>query len=122
MVMDRINSFTNLSKGLLDRFQKSDRTDAPDGQPTPVIGSSGHDHRATPADTADISPKAHRLIALRHAMDSGREALEELPEVRQDRVDQVRARLDRGYYNSIEVRTRVAERLNDVAGNLEDLR
>jgi hypothetical protein len=121
MVMDRINGFSNLSKGLLDKFQKSDRPEAPDGQPTNGIGSSGQDHRAAPADTVDISPKAHRLIALRHAVDSGRQALDDLPEVRQDRVDQVRDRLNRGYYNSVEVRARVAERLNDVARKLENL-
>jgi len=121
MVMDRINSFSNLSKGLLERFQDTGRADSPDqDHPVDVI-TPGQDRRAAPADKADISAKAHRLIALRHAVDSGRQALDALPEVRQDRVAQARDRLNRGFYNSIEVRTRVAERLDNVARKLEDL-
>ena len=40
---------------------------------------------------------------------------------RSDRLSEVKARLDRGFYNSVEVRTRVAERLDLVARNLEVL-
>ncbi len=121
MVMDKINGFTNLSKGLLEKFQGSRRADLSDQKSSPEVGATGSDRRAVPGDTAEISPKAHRLIALRHALDSGHKAVEELPEVRQDRVDQVRARLSKGFYNSVEVRTRVIERLEDVARNMEDL-
>lgn len=121
MVMDRINGFTNLSKGLLERFQGADRTDSQDEERSADVSASGRERRAVPTDTADISAKAHRLIALRHAVDSGRQALEGLPEVRQDRVDRARERLNRGFYNSVEVRTRVAERLDDLTRKLEDL-
>lgn len=121
MVMERINGFTNMSKGILERFQGTDRTDNPEGKPSPEVDSSVPPNSSAPADTASISPKAHRLMDLRNAVESGREALDELPEVRRERVAQVRARLDRGYYNSVEVRARVAERLNHVAEKLEDL-
>ncbi len=121
MVMDKINGFTNLSKGLLERFQRSGPADSPDPESSGKVGATGHDRKAVPTDTAEISPKAHRLIALRHALDSGHKAVDELPEVRQDRVEQVRARLNKGYYNSVEVRTRVIERLEAVARNMEDL-
>ncbi|MEN8005379.1 MAG: hypothetical protein ABFS42_00050 [Candidatus Krumholzibacteriota bacterium] len=47
--------------------------------------------------------------------------MDSVPEVRQDRVAEARARLDRGFYNSVEVRTRVAERLDDVAQSMEDI-
>ncbi len=121
MVMDKINGFTNLSKGLLERFQGSRRTDVSDTEQSSKVGGAGSERRSAPADTAEISPKAHRLIALRHALDSGHKALDELPDVRQDKVDQVRARLSKGFYNSVEVRSRVIERLEVVARHMEDL-
>ena len=121
MVMDRINGFSNLSKGLLERFQGSGHTDSLDPEHPTDVNASGNNRLSASSDTAEISAKAHRLIALRLAVDSGREALDALPEVRQDRVKQARDRLNRGYYNSIEVRARVAERLDNVARKLEDL-
>ncbi len=121
MVMDRINGFPNLNKDLLDRFQGAGRADAPDGEHTANVGAPGQERRAAPTDTADISPKAHRLIALRNAIDYGRQALEGLPEVRQDRMAQVRERLHRGFYNSVEVRALVAERLDELTRMMEDL-
>ncbi len=121
MVMEKINGFTNLSKGLLERFRGSVRADSPAHELSAKVDTTVSDRRAAPADTADISPKAHRLIALRHALDSGHKALEKIPEVRQGRVEEVRERLNRGYYNSVEVRTRVAERLENVARKMGDL-
>ncbi len=120
MVMDRINGFSNLSRELLDRFKGSGRA-ASENEISSDHRTGRSDHRAAPADKADISPKAHRLIALRNAMDQGMKALEKVPEVRQDRVAEARSRLERGYYNSVEVRTRVAERLDDVTSKMEDI-
>ena len=119
MVMERIGGFSKLGKGLLERFQGSERAEARDESPSRKVGANGQEHRATPQDTVEISPKANRLMALRQAMESARQALAELPEVRQDRVSEVRERLDRGFYNSVEVRSRVAERLDKVARSLE---
>jgi len=121
MVMDRIGGIGNRSRELLDRFQGSGRTEAKKERGLPAPGSAAGEHRAAPADTAAISPKAHRLIALHHAMEQGRAALESVPEVREDRVAEARARLNRGFYNSIEVRSRVAEKLDGVSRTLEDL-
>ena len=121
MVMDKINGVSNLGKGLLERFQGSGRTDSSDPEHPTDVNASGNNRLSASSDTAEISAKAYRLIALRLAVDSGREALDALPEVRQDRVKQARERLNRGYYNSLEVRARVAERLDNVARKLEDL-
>jgi hypothetical protein len=121
MVMDRINGMSNLGKGFLERFNRTDRAGDQEGKSPAETGASRPEAGLQPGDRAEISPKAHRLMALRNAMDSGRQALADLPEVRQDRVSEVRSRLDRGFYNSLEVRSRVAERLGDVARNLEDL-
>ena len=121
MVMEKINGFSNLGKGLLERFQGSGRADSSESEHPANVNVSGKNRRISPSDTADISAKARRLIALRLVVDSGRQALDALPEVRQDRVKQARERLNRGYYNSLEVRARVAERLDNVARKLEDL-
>jgi len=120
MVMNRISGFSALSRELLNRFKGTDPADSGGGIAS-QSPTSRSDHRAAPADKADISPKAHRLIALRHAIEQGMRALEDVPEVRQDRVAEARARLDRGYYNSVKVRSRVAERLDDVARKMEDI-
>jgi hypothetical protein len=120
MVMDRINSFSSLSRELVNRFKGADPGESLNAVPTETApGQSGE--RPARTDRVDISPKAHRLIALHNAMEAGRRALESVPEVRQDRVAEARARLDRGFYNSVEVRNRVAERLNDVAQKMEEI-
>ena len=125
MVMDRIGGFSNLSKAFLDKFQGSDPTDSTKPKPAPqnlsTSATESDGKRSVPQDKAEISLNAHRLNDLRDVVDSGREALEEVPEVRQDRVAEVRARLNRGYYNSVEVRALVADKLRDVARTLEDL-
>lgn len=121
MVMERITGFSNLSRELLSRFGGSESARSPvdPGPDSPL--SSGGPNKPPVQDKADISPKAHRLEALRNAMESGLQALEAVPEVRPDRVAEARARLDRGFYNSLEVRSRVAERLDDVAQKMEDI-
>jgi hypothetical protein len=121
MVMERINGFSKLGRSLLDRFQGSAPPDAKEAAASREVRNAGHERPAGSQDTAEISPQAHRLMALRQAMESASEVLASLPEVREDRVAAVRARLDKGFYNSVEVRTRVAERLELVARKLEVL-
>jgi hypothetical protein len=125
MVMDRIGGFSNLGRAFLEKFQGSDRTDAtvPGRVPannTPVAAFGGEKHSVS-RDKVEISTKAHQLNDLRNDVESGREALDRVPEIRHNRVAEVRARLDRGYYNSLEVRGQVAEKLNEVARTLEAL-
>lgn len=121
MVIDRMDGFAALGRQLLDRFQGSSPADARREDPLKAEIAAAGEGRKAVGDKAEISPKAHRLIALRHAMDSGHKALEALPDVRSDRVAEARSRLNRGYYNSLEVRTRVAERLDEVARKLENI-
>lgn len=119
MVMERINGFSKLGRSLLDRFQGSTPAGTKKEGMSPQVGDTDQDHRAAPRDTVDISPKAHHLMALRQVIESASLVLAEVPEVRHDRVSEVRARLDRGFYNSVEVRSRVAERVDQVARHLE---
>jgi hypothetical protein len=64
------------------------------------------------SDHAEISDGAHRLVDLKQAVDVGRAALAREPEVRSDRVALARERLAAGFYQSAEVRERVAERIS----------
>ena len=73
------------------------------------------------ADRAEISGKAREMMKLRDVVDAGRHALEEAPEVRPDRVAEVKSRLNRGYYNSVRVTGDVADRLEGVLNKIDDL-
>jgi hypothetical protein len=52
---------------------------------------------------------------------AARQALAALPEVRDERVAQARARLSEGVYDTVEVRNAVAGRLGAVLRRLENL-
>ncbi len=71
-------------------------------------------HVAANTDHADISDNARKLVDLKKAVDTGRAALELLPEVREDKVAQVKDRLASGFYQSAEVRDNVAARLTSL--------
>ncbi|MEZ4388774.1 MAG: flagellar biosynthesis anti-sigma factor FlgM [Candidatus Krumholzibacteriia bacterium] len=70
-------------------------------------------HAGPPAgeDKAEISTRARDLLNLRAAVERGRAALVEAPEVRTGKVAQARERLASGFYNSAEVRDQVAGKL-----------
>lgn len=121
MVIERIDGFAAFGRQLLEKFQGPGQTPKQGVEAPENTTEFGDARPKASGDTADISPKAHHLIALRHAMDSGHKALEKVPEVRPDRIAEAKSRLNRGYYNSIEVRQRVAERLDVVARKLEDI-
>lgn len=111
MVTNRINGSENVSRDMMERFQEN-RT-----QPgKEILPEKSESIR----DTADISLNAKRLNALHDAIESGLKAVESVPEVRQDRVAEVRSRLDRGFYHSVEVRYRIAERLGAMTDSPED--
>jgi hypothetical protein len=118
MAMDKINGSPVLRQGLLDRFRGSERGGAQPGTP-----DAAGQPAATPkaADKADISDAARRLVDLRAAVDAGRAALAEVPDVRPEKVAAARERLATGFYHSTEVRQAVAGRIGDVIANLENL-
>jgi len=59
------------------------------------------------------------LVELKQAVEVGKAALAALPDVREDRVAQARERMAEGFYHSIAVREKVAERLSGVLGALD---
>lgn len=121
MVIDRMDGFAALGRQFLDRFQRTSRAVVRDGDDADKPQVPDTEIRKETGDKAEISPNAHRLMALREAMESGFKALEAVPDVRPDRIAEARTRLDRGYYNSLEVRSRVAERFDRIARELEDI-
>jgi hypothetical protein len=119
MAIERLDGFTTLPQQILDgtRENRASR-EQPEGRPAEGPGQ-GNAQRVPAGDKVEISPKAHRLSALRHSVEQGLAALDGIPDIRADRVAEVRSRLDRGFYNSVEVRSRVAERLGGVTRRLE---
>jgi hypothetical protein len=74
-----------------------------------------------PGDVAEISTRAHRLVDLHATVKAGRAALLAAPDVREERLAEVRERLATGFYNSSEVHAKVAARVARVLDGLEKL-
>ncbi len=118
MAMDKINGAPLNQPGILDRFQVSDKKK--DSEKAGQLNSSGKSV-PTPADRAEISDTAHQLMDLRAAVDVGRAALEGVPEVRDEKIVEVKKRLQQGYYNSQVVQDDLAGILGKVLGNLDNI-
>ena len=121
MGMDKIGSFPSLGRRLLDRFQKTDTDVEPGTGKAGETPSGNKPANSLHADRAEISGKAREMIKLRDVVDAGRHAIEETPEVRPDRVAEVKSRLNRGYYQSVRVNDDVADRLEGVFNKIDDL-
>ena len=66
-----------------------------------------------PADRVEVSDDARQVQDLEKNL---ADAARELPEIREDRVAQARARIEEGHYDSEEVRRTVADRLLNLFG------
>jgi len=95
MAMDRINGSPLTNPSILDRFQVNGKgkEDAEKTQES----NNGTSHMPAPADTADISDTAHQLMDLRATVDVGRLAIQKEPDVREDKVEEAKRRLEQGY-------------------------
>jgi len=61
------------------------------------------------------------MMELQETVDAGRHAVDRTPNVREDRIAEVRSRLGRGFYASQTVTGRVAEKLGDVLDRIDEL-
>ena len=120
MSMDKINGSPLMRSGLLDRF-KVDNKDKEASEKSPGVSPGNSTAASAPADKAEISDTAHQLMDLRAAVDVGRASLEAIPEVREDKIAQVKKRLEQGYYNSQVVKDELASTLANVLGKMDDL-
>lgn len=116
MAMDKINGSPLLRQGLLDRFRGTERGAAQPGSP-----ESADQLTRKSGDKADISDAARRLVGLKAAVDAGRAALAQVPDVRPEKVAAARERLATGFYQSAGVRETVAERVGGVLEGLDKL-
>ncbi|MBU8871892.1 MAG: flagellar biosynthesis anti-sigma factor FlgM [Gemmatimonadales bacterium] len=72
-------------------------------------------------DTLEISAEARNLMETRQVYDAGLESVKEIPETRADKLAQVRSRLEEGFYNSTEVRDKVANGVEDTFRGIDEL-
>lgn len=122
MAMDRINSPNLVRQGLVDKYKGAQKAKDADRDASGAgAAEQGAARPAQPADSVQISDAARKLVDLREAVDAGRAALGELPEVRDDKIAAARKRLEQGFYNSPEVTQEVAARLSKVMNDMEEL-
>jgi hypothetical protein len=120
MAMDKINGSHLSRTGGLDPFSGPVRSKK-DSETEADRPAAGPARNAKPADTMEISEAAHRLVDLRQAVDTGRAAIEALPEIRDEKVELARKRLGQGFYNSQAVRDEVAAKLGSVLDKIDEL-
>lgn len=121
MGMDKIDGSAFLRPGQLDRFQGTERSRAEKNAADERANSPTSAGAEALRDKAEISPTARRMVHLRRAVDEGRVAMAEAPDPRRERVEQVRQRLDQGFYESAAVRERVADGVFRVFASLEEM-
>ena len=112
MTMNKLdNSGLNPSR-LADPYNAT--KPSPQGLSTVSAQPKGPMPPPSTGDHAEISDKGREMVDLKQAVDVGRAALEREPEIRADRVAQVKERLASGFYQSAEVRDRVAGRISSL--------
>ncbi|MHB8079053.1 MAG: flagellar biosynthesis anti-sigma factor FlgM [Candidatus Krumholzibacteriia bacterium] len=91
------------------------------GVPAAGTGESGRPTAQPTGDSLVLSAAARREAQMQGDLSAAREALAALPDVREERVAEARARLDSGVYETTEVRGVVAGRLQAVLNRLGNL-
>ncbi len=119
MAMDKINGSPLTQPGILDRFQVNGK--GKDESERTLGKNNGTHGGPAPSDTAEISDNAHQLMDLRAAVDVGRLAIQNAPDVREDKIAEARKRLEQGFYNSPVVQDQVAGVLGNVLTKMDEL-
>jgi len=117
--MRNIDQANSPQGSLLRRLTKGGSGRA--GVPAEGVGESGRLAPQPAVDSLVLSPAARREAQLQSDLATARQALAALPEVREERVAQARARLSEGVYDTAEVRSAVAGRLGAVLRRLGNL-
>jgi len=114
MSMNKINGSDLVRQNMLEKFQGTTRSEKDKAEGSAQEESTAAARPTIPGDKAEISETAQKLMELRQAIHAGRSALVNEPDIREDKVAEVKQRLDQGFYNSVEVRDEVAEKLRQV--------
>jgi hypothetical protein len=120
MALHNVGRPDHAQAGALGQFKRMSGPQA-SGRGRETSGPHSASREAPVEDRAEISDQARRLEDLRRTMAAGREALSREPDVRQERLAEVRQRLAGGHYDSDEVRRSLAGRLGAVLRRLETL-
>ncbi len=121
MSMDKINGSPLLQQGILDNARQKDKVETGTKQDAKSADMASTGVTPASGDTAQISDTAHRLMELRLAVETGRASMAALPEVRTEKIAAARERLKSGFYNSAEVRDKIANGIATVFQGMEKL-
>nr|MEE4266827.1 flagellar biosynthesis anti-sigma factor FlgM [Candidatus Krumholzibacteria bacterium] len=121
MAMDRINGSPMHRPTGVDKFLGTAQNKPGNKAESGSEAKGNNIAQAKPADTMEISDAAHRLVDLRKAVDTGREAINAMPETREDKIALAKKRLEQGYYNSSQVRDDIAAKLGSVFSHMDEL-
>jgi hypothetical protein len=105
---------------VLARFQQTQRSEA-DAEARKLEEAKTGDTRKPAGEKLDISSAAHRVADMRTLVEAGRTRIAAEPDVRADRVDAARRRLEAGVYATAEARQRTADQLAPVLRDLSHL-
>lgn len=98
------------------------RAEAPAGVPAdPAKGATSAEVKlgAAAGEKVQISREARRLLEMSDLMSTARKALDEAPDVRAERVQEVRSRLAAGVYQTDGIRAELAHRLTSILRDLD---
>jgi hypothetical protein len=119
MAMNPISNNPHLRQGALDAFAGTQRRDEKAASAENGAVQPARSERL--ADKAEISDTARRIVALRGALEAGKAAAAAEPDLREEKLAQVRERLASGFYNSVEVQAKVADGVGQVIRGIEEL-
>ncbi|HKK70109.1 MAG TPA: flagellar biosynthesis anti-sigma factor FlgM [Candidatus Krumholzibacteria bacterium] len=100
----------------------TDRTDGTrstqDPSKVPANGAEGAPAGAEATEKVQISQKARDLLRMSELMNSARNTLDKTPDVRAERIAEVKERMRAGVYETDGVRQELAHRLSGILGEL----
>ena len=121
MSMNKIDGSQSTPARQLDSFQgtaRSNKSESGSGIPAEGLAS---ENGVKTGDTAEISAKALKLMEMRQVYEAGLESVEDVPDVRAEKLAQVRSRLEEGFYNSTQVREKLADGILDTFQAIDEL-
>jgi len=120
MAMNRIDNSSLIRPGNLDQYKGTAKSDK-DGKAPAIDKNLGTTQQLPTTDKAEISDAAHRLVELRKDVDTGRDRIEALPDIREEKVALAKKRLEQGFYNSTQVQGEIAEKLGSVFSKMDEI-
>lgn len=109
MSMNRIDGQRALPSRTLDSSAQAQLRKEAMNRSGAYEGDAAPQRSTATGDEAVISDKAQQLMEMRRTYEVGLAAVAREPNLREEKLAQVRARLEEGYYESPQVRERISE-------------